>query len=107
MLNPCSHYLIGGSGLSPATTGWTNTGTGGNTWINNYGANGLNVPNLNISTAANSSLQSLVAGNFVNTRGQVTIYNPSGSVVSSVSYNSGNNASSYPGSITNPSAGWS
>ena len=105
MLNPCAHYLIGGSGLSPATTAWTNTGTGGNTWINNYGANGLGSPHLNANTAGNTSLQSLVAGNLVNTRGQVTIFNPAGTAVTSVSYNSGNNPASYPGSFTNPPPG--
>ena len=103
ILPACSYYLIGGSGQSPNPT-WTAIPPGGSPWINSYGANGRAV-DLDISTSSNSGLQSLRPGNLVNTKGQVTIYDASGAIVTSVSYNAGHNPASFPGSFSNPSTG--
>ncbi len=103
VLPACSYYLIGGSGQSPNPT-WTVIPNGGSPWINSYGANGR-AADLDISTSSNSGLQSLRPGNLVNTKGQVTIYDASGAVVTSVSYNAGHNPASFPGSFSNPSTG--
>lgn len=103
VLPACSYYLIGGSGQSP-NPAWTAVPVGGSPWINSYGANGRAV-DLDISTSSNSGMQSLRPGNLVNTRGQVTIYDAAGAIVTSVSYNAGHNPASFAGSFSNPASG--
>ncbi|MEJ7672506.1 MAG: hypothetical protein WKF59_07305 [Chitinophagaceae bacterium] len=102
MLDPCDYYLIGGAGPTSFPSTWTSV-SGGIPFSNQYGTNGR-AANLNISNSSNSSLFQIV-GNLTDNKGQVTLLSPLGAVVSSVSYNSGNNAGTYPNSFSNPPSG--
>lgn len=97
ILLPCDYFLIGGSGVTAFSSGWANTNVGGNPWINLYGTNGKNTADLDISTTKNTTRNNLAPGTLANSMGQITLLNSSGSVVSSVSYNNGNNSGAYPG----------
>jgi hypothetical protein len=91
ILAPCSYYLIGGCGKNSSVSGWSTVSTGGNPWLNIYGTNGRN-PDLDISTSSNSVLQGLHPGEIIDFNGQFNLYDASGQLVFSVSYNSGNNS---------------
>ena len=97
-----SFYLIGGGGNASAFTSssWQALSAGGNPWINLYGTNGKDIADLDISTSSNSAKNN-IPGLLTDQDGQVTLLKPSGAVEASVSYNSGNNSSSYPGSLSN------
>ncbi|HXC05780.1 MAG TPA: lamin tail domain-containing protein, partial [Bacteroidia bacterium] len=95
---PCAYYVIGGSGLSPGTS-WTSLGIGGSAWDNPAGT-----CNLDISTSSNTGLQGCKPGNLVDTQGQVNLLDASGTVIASVSYNSGNDPGSFP-AMSNAPAG--
>lgn len=75
ILSPCSYYLIGGSGKNSSVSGWATTASGGNPWVNIYGANGRN-PDLDISSSGNSALQGLQPGEIIDFNGQFNLYNP-------------------------------
>src|ERR1035437_9384684 len=97
-----SYYLIGGGGDASAFTSssWIALPAGGNPWINLYGTNGKDIADLDISTSSNSAKNN-IPGLLTDQDGQVTLLKPSGAVEASVSYNSGNNSSSYSGSLSN------
>jgi gliding motility-associated-like protein len=91
---PCTYYVIGGSGNSPATS-WSACAIGGSVWNNPAGP-----VNLNISTTYNTGLQNCKPGNIVDTQGQLSLLDATGAVITSVSYNLGNDAASYAGSFS-------
>jgi gliding motility-associated-like protein len=95
------YYVIGGSGTSPGAS-WSNCAVGGSSWNNPAGT-----VNLDISTTYNSGLNSCRPGNLVDTYGQVTLLNGSGTAVTSMSYNAGNNPASYSGSFSQAPPGCS
>jgi gliding motility-associated-like protein len=95
------YYVIGGSGTSPGAS-WSNCSVGGSSWNNPAGT-----VSLDISTTYNSGLNSCRPGNLVDTYGQVSLLNGSGTLVTSVSYNAGNNPSSYSGSFSQAPPGCS
>ncbi|MFI5151498.1 MAG: hypothetical protein ACHQRM_17355, partial [Bacteroidia bacterium] len=90
ILAPCAYYVIGGSGLTPGAS-WSTCGIGGNPWNNPAGT-----VNLDISTSYNTGLQTCRPGNLVDTQGQVQLVDGTGTVITSVSYNNGNDLGSYP-----------
>ena len=98
ILAPCSYYLIGGGGTASAGGGWTTLPAGGASW-NNPGAATVN---LQVNSCSTSGLNTIIPGLLDDAQGQVSLLNSSGSVISSVSYNSGNNAGCYPGASNAP-----
>ena len=99
------YYLIGGAGTTASGSVWANCTIGGNPWSNGYAGNGKNTADLNIATSYNTGLNGLRPGNISDSKGQVNLFNTSGVIVSSVSFNSGNVAGSYTGSFNNPPTG--
>jgi hypothetical protein len=95
------YYVIGGAGTTPGAS-WSNCSVGGNSWINPAGS-----VNLDISTSYNSGLNNCRPGNLVDTYGQVTLLNGSGTAVTSMSYNAGNNPGSYSNSFSQAPPGCS
>jgi gliding motility-associated-like protein len=90
ILAPCSYYVIGGSGTTPGV-GWTVLATGGNAWDNPAGP-----VNQQINASYCTGLQSCRPGNLVDSQGQLNLLDATGAVISSVSYNSGNDPGSFP-----------
>ena len=92
----CGYFVIGGiagqAGVSGAGTGYPTGGT-----PNPYnGAANFNVGTVTATANTVYMLQGINAGSFNNSAGQLTLLNSAGAVVSSVSYNNGNDAGSYP-----------
>jgi len=89
------YFLIGGTAGTAGVSGGTGYPTGG--IMNSYvGVADINVGTTAITTNAVYMKQGLSAGNFSNTKGQLSLLDAAGNLVASVSYNSGNNAGTYP-----------
>lgn len=78
---------VGGSGTGYPTGGAANSFTG---------ISDVNLGTLPMTANAVYMKQFLAAGSFPNTKGQLSLLDAAGNLVASVSYNSGNNAASYP-----------
>ena len=106
-LNSGQYYLIGGHSSNLLfSPNWTSVAPGTTTtWINNWGTNGKGVADLDLEKAYTSG-KGMIIGNLPNTGGQISLFKPDGAVVSSVSYNTGNNSGSYA-AIPNTSSGCS
>jgi gliding motility-associated-like protein len=90
-LPSCGYYVIGGSNKSGNNWADIAPGAGGNPWDNPAGA-----VNQEIDASYCTSLQTCQPGNLVDTQGQINLLDATGTVVWSVSYNSGNDPGSYP-----------
>ena len=104
---PGGYYIIAGGGISTSTNNtWLNCPIGGTPFNNTFGTN-VTCPLLDISTTSNSNLNALIPGNYSNNEAQVNLYNQSGGIVYSISYNGGNNSASYTTSFNKNPAGCS
>jgi hypothetical protein len=93
----CSYFLIGGVGGSSGLVSGTGFPTGGSTTAYNGGGTAeVDVSTLTSRTWIRASLRPT---NLNNPSGQISIHDASGTLVQSLSYNNGNNASTYPAGI--------
>jgi len=90
----CGYFLIGGSSGTAGIAGGTGYPNGGTSTP--YSSADLNIGTNAITANAVYMKQGLSAGTLPNSSGQINLLDPSNSVVASVSYNNGNNSSTYP-----------
>lgn len=90
----CGYFLIGGSAGATGVANGTGYPTGGKG--NSYPAANLDIASLTITANAVFMKRGVNAGKLTNTSGQLTLLNSAGAVVSSVTYNNGNNSNTYP-----------
>ncbi|HEY0040584.1 MAG TPA: lamin tail domain-containing protein, partial [Flavisolibacter sp.] len=91
---PCGYFLIGGVAGAAGVVGGTGYPNGGS--MSSYPSADLDVGTTAITANAVYMKQGLSAGTLPNSEGQITLLSPAGTVVSSVSYNNGNNPGTYP-----------
>jgi len=91
-LAPCAYYLIGGAGKTSGSGGWRPLPVGGPAWDNPAGG----PPNLSTNTATTTGNGGIIPGNLVDKSGQVALISSTGALISSVSWNSGNDPNCYP-----------
>ncbi len=93
----CSYFLIGGVGGASGLGSGTGFPTGGATTP--YSGGGTAEVDISTMTLRTWIRASLRPTNLNNTAGQVSILDAAGTLVHSISYNNGNNASTYPAGI--------
>lgn len=89
----CGYFLIGGMAGAAGVSG-TGYPTGGT--ATSYPAADLDIGTTAMTANAVYMRQGVNAGTLPNNMGQITLLNSSGVVVTSVSYNNGNNTGTYP-----------
>lgn len=90
----CSYFLIGGIAGSAGVSGGTGYPNGGS--VTSYPSADLNIGTVAFTANAVFMKQQLSAGTLPNSGGQLTLLDNSGTVVTSLSYNNGNNTGTYP-----------
>lgn len=91
---PCGYFLVGGLAGAAGVVGGTGYPSGGSS--TSYPSADLNIGTPAITANAVYMKQGVSAGSLPNSSGQITLLDPANIIVASVSYNSGNNASTYP-----------
>lgn len=91
----CGYFLIGGTagsaGVAVTASGYPTGGA-----VNSYPTADLDVGTITVTQNCVFMKQGVNAGSLPNSSGQLTLLNSAGIIVSSVSYNNGNNSNSYP-----------
>lgn len=90
----CGYFLIGGIAGAAGVVSGTGYPTGG--IATSYPTADLDIGTTAMTANAVYMRQGVNAGTLPNSMGQITLLNSSGVVVTSVSYNNGNNSGSYP-----------
>lgn len=92
---PGGYFLLGGTAGTAGVSSGTGYPSGG--ILNSYaGVADVNIGSAAITANAVYMKQGLAGGNFSNAKGQLSLLDATGNLITSVSYNSGNNAGSYP-----------
>lgn len=93
-ISACSYFLIGGVAGAAGITAGTGFPTGG--VVTSYPSADMDIGTASITANAVYMKQGVNAGTLPNSSGQITLLSSTGTIVSSVSYNNGNNSGSYP-----------